>query len=434
MPFRQLPPFGVEYALLSYDAEGRERTDEPGGLISRRTLELAASEPFTDVFIFIHGWRGDLPAAVAQYDRWMGALLGHESDRQRAQTAIPNFRPLLIGLHWPSEPWGEEEFKEGSFAAMESSPQALIDEYVERLGDKPEIRECLQVIVQEARHNAAADKLTDAARVAYNKLNEALELDGQGPSAPPDADREPFDPDEAFDATNEEEAAFGEFNLGGLLGPLKMLSYWTMKKRGRTIGEGGMHQFLNALQAATPARIHLMGHSFGTVVVSSILGGPQGTGVLRRPVDSVALIQGALSLWSYSPTIPFDGAGPGYFSSVLARGKIKGPLVTTRSRFDRAVGFFYPLASRMSRAVAFAADYPKYGGIGSFGIQGLAEGTKAELKLPAKDAPYDLQKGRVYNFEAAQFICAMEGVSGAHSDIAGPEVAHLIWSTALASL
>src|SRR5208282_3334999 len=97
-------------------------------------------------------------------------------------------------------------------------------------------------------------------RQAYLDLNHSLGLSSGGLGAPPDADREAFDPDESFEAANEESASFGGgVNLGGLLGPLRQLSYWTMKKRARAIGEGGMHEFLNELQTATSQnmRIHL---------------------------------------------------------------------------------------------------------------------------------------------------------------------------------
>jgi hypothetical protein len=46
---------------------------------------------------------------------------------------------------------------------------------------------------------------------------------------------------------------------------------------------------------------------------------------------------------------------------------------------------------------------------------------------------YALEKGRIYNVESSQFICKGEGIGGAHSDIDGPQVAHLIWETAFAS-
>ena len=39
-----------------------------------RILGELASEPYTDVFLISHGWMGDVPAAVGQYDRWIGAM------------------------------------------------------------------------------------------------------------------------------------------------------------------------------------------------------------------------------------------------------------------------------------------------------------------------------------------------------------------------
>jgi hypothetical protein len=49
MPFRTIPNTTTEYALLSFDADGRERTDDPqgvGGRLSRAILDWArASAP-----------------------------------------------------------------------------------------------------------------------------------------------------------------------------------------------------------------------------------------------------------------------------------------------------------------------------------------------------------------------------------------------------
>src|SRR5262249_8653323 len=155
-----------------------------------------------------------------------------------------------------------------------------------------------------------------------------------------------FDPDVAFEDPG---VSFGGFDVfGGVLGLLRLCSYWNMKKRARAVGEGGMHSFVCELQRATaprPVPIHLMGPSFGCVVPSSLLAGPQCEGAFDRPTDSVVLAQGAVSLWSYAPKIPIEGVGPGYFHRVLSSGKVRGPLVTTQSRHDTAVGVLYPRAS-----------------------------------------------------------------------------------------
>jgi hypothetical protein len=427
----------IQYCLISFDADGNERPEQ-AGRISQILIDKAKADAVTNVFFFCHGWKGDLSAAREQYERWIKAFATSQ-DHHLAPERFPDFRPMFVGLHWPSLPFGDEELRGGAFGAAGGplAPERLLQAYLARLGDRPAIRAPLEIIIGEARRNVAPDELPKHVREAYLALNDALGLKSQGVDAPPDADRAEFDPDTAYDFANEQGPSFGSgIDLGGILGPLRQLSYWTMKKRARTAGEGGMHAFLKDLQNATAANrtcIHLMGHSFGTIVVSGMLGGPDAKGSLPRPVDSVALVQGAVSLWCYAAKIPFGNAGAGYFSRILADRKVRGPIVTTRSKHDDAVGKFYPLASRLSGSASFAGTFPEFGAVGAFGLKGLPSTVCNELAMrPAADT-YDLEPERVYNVDGSQFICHRDGVSGAHSDIAGPEVAHLIWAAALAS-
>ena len=163
-----------------------------------------------------------------------------------------------------------------NFAVQGSSVAALVDLYAKRLGVKPEVHAALELIFEEARTNAAADDLTDNARKAYLRLDKALDLGENELGGPPEADREPFDPDAAVEASLDLGADFGGQDLGGaILSPLRQLSFWTMKKRARKVGEAAMHDLLKHLQTASAnARVHLMGHSFGCIVMSSMLGGP----------------------------------------------------------------------------------------------------------------------------------------------------------------
>ncbi len=432
MSVETIPGTDLKYGLISFDSEGRERL-EGAEAASSQLIARAASDKVSNVFFFCHGWQGDLPDAKDQYNRWMGALM-RSSDRQRAESVFPSFKPLLIGLHWPSKPWGDEQLDPaGSFGSTAPvSTDQLLRSYLDILGDRPAIRTQLQIIIDEARHNAAPDSLPAHVRQAYLDLNGALGLESGGVEAAPDADREEFDPDEAYTGPQ----SFGDLNLGGLLGPLGQLSYWTMKKRARSIGESGMHDFLVSLLTATAAsgtRVHLMGHSFGTIVVSSMLGGPNGKASLPRPVDSLVLVQGAVSLWSFASSIPFGDNHSGYFNQILAERKVKGPIVTTQSTHDKAVGFFYPLASQGNRNVDFATpgELPKYGGLGTFGIQGVAN--TSATKMLDVDGRYGFTPQHTYNLESSQFIAKGGGLSGAHSDIDGPQVAHAIWEAAFAS-
>ena len=65
MPTETVPGSTITYQLIAYDAEGRERTDDPEGLMSRRAVDALADASVTDVFLLSHGWRGDVPAARA---------------------------------------------------------------------------------------------------------------------------------------------------------------------------------------------------------------------------------------------------------------------------------------------------------------------------------------------------------------------------------
>jgi hypothetical protein len=56
-----------------------------------------------------------------------------------------------------------------------------------------------------------------------------------------------------------------------------------------------------------------------------------------------------------------------------------------------------------------------------------------EREMLDKDGDYSFASGKIYNLESSKYIAKKEGVSGAHSDIAGPQVAHAIWQAALAS-
>lgn len=441
MPIEKIPGTSEHYYLLAFDKDGAERKDDrdgTNGLLSAKLLASLRTEKPTDVFMFSHGWKGDMIAARDQYTRWIKAMIDLKADRESMKAG---FKPLWIGIHWPSLPFGDEELGGSSFAVGEEDaaglgPEQLIDVYVDRLNLGEESRPLIRSIVEAHRRDAAASQLPPEAEASYRALADlAGRNSATGPSGPPEADGEPFDPNQAFDAGNAAAASpdFGEGGfIGGILGPLRQLSYWTMKKRARSVGEAGMHSFLIALMNAAPnVRIHIMGHSFGCIVVSSMLGGPDARHELPRPVDSVALVQGAVSLWAFADSIP-NFKGSGYFNPWVVRQTVSGPIIVTRSKFDKAVGVFYPLASA---TVLASPDFdptderlPRFGAIGAFGMRGLSIASQRDM-LPETES-YGFEKGKVYNLESSRFIRKGDGASGAHSDIDGPQVAHALWQAA----
>lgn len=433
MPKRDLPTVQASYYLLSVDEDAREVPDPqvPGGKTSDSVIEAVKASVTTDVFIWSHGWKGDLPGAYEQYDKWVGAFWSLPADREAMCKARPDFKDLHVGFHWPSLAWGDEKLVSGdSFAAGGAGVQAILAQYAEALGDRPAVRAALTQLFDELRVNAAAFALTPKMREAYMALNEALALGTDGVPGTGASDREPFDPDKAVQEAPDV-VSFGSGGLGILLSPLRQLTFWSMKKRAKQVGENYLHGFVSRLMTECPGvRVHLMGHSFGCIVMSSALGGPGAAAQLPRPASSCVLVQGAMSLWAYAPSIPFKDKMAGYFAKVLADGKVSGPIAATVSMHDYAVGKLYPWAAGIAGQVAFdEKNLPQFGAIGTFGIRGTAA-VKAPMR--AGDESYGFKAGHIYNIEGSEYIAKIDGASGAHSDIAGPEVAHLIWQAALA--
>lgn len=428
MPYLKIPNSDLTYGLITFDGDGHERTDDTeGGVFSQSLLARVRETQPTHIFLFSHGWEGDVPAAVDQYNRWIGAMWNLAADRACMGS---DFHPVFIGLHWPSRPWGEETIpvSAASFGtAADLSIDVLLEAAVQHFGGGPAVRAPLDVIFHAFEQDPAARVVPDHVVSAYHDLAGAIGFAaGEGANAPPDAEGAALDPQAAVRA--EQLANAGEsFGIGGtikngILAGLRQTSFWLMKHRARTVGEDGMHQFVSQLQQASQADVHLMGHSFGCIVVSSILGGPNGTGKLTRPVVSAALVQGALSLWSFADRLP-DRAAPGYFQNVLTKGAVSGPIITTQSANDQAVGLGYPAAVGLVDEVDFGVGLPLFGGVGSWGIQGTA--IAASSLMLDETGQYDFQAKRVYNLDGSQFIPG-------HSGIDGPQVAHALWQAALA--
>ena len=89
-----------------------------------------------------------------------------------------------IGLHWPSEPWGEEELGAGgAFATDASAPPAvapanLLETYLDRLDLTQSLRarELMGIIFRENRINAGAVALPQSVADAYTRIGKSPRL------------------------------------------------------------------------------------------------------------------------------------------------------------------------------------------------------------------------------------------------------------------
>lgn len=436
MPIETIPGTDIRYYLVVLDEKGTVRTGDPDGEMQERIRQAIETEHATDVFTFIHGWKGDLPAARTQYASWMSTLMALTGDIERIKLSHPGFVPLLVGLHWPSLPFGDESMgRSESFGiGADDSAEAEINHAAGTIADTPAARVALQTIFEAAQVEFAPASLPPDVADAYRVLDRESGLSANGIGGDPGADREPFDPDAAYARALEEPVSFGGEGLrNALLSPLVQLSFWKMKERAKCIGEIGGFALLSALMEATKARgvrFHLMGHSFGCIAASASACGPANAR-LPRPVNSLVLVQGALSLWSCCDALPDSPGRTGYFRRLVPDGVVAGPIVTTRSEYDTAVGSLYPLAAGVARQVDFAPGaFPKYGGVGTFGLRG--GGLEIEdLDVQDVNFVYNFRRGRIYNVDCSHVIREGAPPAGAHSDIAKPEVGHLVWAAAL---
>lgn len=498
MPLRHIDEANLDYYLVLFDSDGNERQEQDGSLLSK-TLNEAVRDGVTDVFFSSHGWKGDIPAAISQYNSWIGAMAAQTGDLDRARALDPDFKALIVGVHWPSLPWGTENVgaallddddddTEDEFAAEARTGHAeLVDRYAKRIADTPAARTSLATILDAADDDQvlaqmANGELPPHVESAYQTLFDEADLGLGGATAAPGSDQRVFSPRNIIEKVTSATAAQAQQGPGagqqptagsqpgagvpgllddddadgqpGLLGgglfhnakdallmPVRQMSFWAMKHRARSVGETGVHSLLIDLQKSAPdARFHLMGHSFGCIVVSAAVCGPLDRGAvtsrLPRPVHSLFLAQGALSLWSFADDIPYPPQVPGYFQPIgVPPALVQGPIVTTRSTFDHAVGTFFPLGAKLGdERVLDEEELPEFGGVGAFGIRGTKPSATHNMQVLNATANYGFDAGHIYNIEASTVIRHGKWPSGAHSDIAHPEIAHAFWQAALSGI
>jgi pimeloyl-ACP methyl ester carboxylesterase len=198
---------------------------------------------------------------------------------------------------------------------------------------------------------------------------------------------------------------------------MNLTTYFQMKERAGAVGVAGVAPIIGKLRRKMPAlRIHLAGHSFGGRVVTAAADAAGGA----DKIDSLTLLQAAYS--HNGLAAKFDGKSDGFFRKIVTGRKVRGPIVITCTKNDRAVGIAYPLASRISgqNAAAFGDENDPYGGLGRNGAVNTPEATKSTLQ--AVDSAYPFAAGGIYNLNA-------DAVIASHSDICKPQVA---WAMAAA--
>jgi hypothetical protein len=411
-----------------------------------------------DLIVISHGWNNDVDDARALYTKFFTSVAsGWGAAGLTPENAQ---RTGVLALYWPSKKFDEADLIPGGAAAIADATQtdydAAIRAQIANLKDAfgqfdPAGQQALDAALQQvasldsaAGQNAYVAALASlfpsaageddpgldaskggfAHRTGVDILQDiATQLGAQAvtPSASGGATPIGDDPPAPDAAAG---TALGFDPIGDIKRAANLLlnltTYYVMKERAGTVGQKGAAPLVAAaLQTKPSLRVHLVGHSFGGRLVTSLANAlPDGANV-----RTILLLQAAYSHYGLAPA-PADGSRPvGAFRGVIEKGKAGDIIQITHSSHDWAVGAAYPIASYIARDTASAipisvpgtANSP-WGGMGGSGAQQTAEALDDTL-LDGQPVYAPLPAGKqIRNLNGDAFISA-------HGDVAGSQVA-----------
>jgi hypothetical protein len=418
---------------------------------------VAALAPKVDDLIVIsHGWNNDVDDARTLYAAIFASIANAWS--AAGLTPADQAKTGILALYWPSKKFDEADLIPGAAAAVQdpvpvdyaAAITAQIDNLKDAFGQFDPAQQALldraraqvPLLDTESAQNAyvaalaalfpattaEADPGLDSSKSGFLERSGADILAdiqtqaGLATAAPATGGgAESIDDDAPTPGAG---AAAGFNPIAGIQQAANLLlnltTYYVMKERAGTVGQNGAAPLIVAALAANPAlRVHLVGHSFGGRLVTSLANSlPSGT-----QVRTIALLQAAYSHYGFAPA-PADGSRPvGAFRNVITQNKVRDIVQITHSDHDWAVGAAYPIASFIARDTASAvpinvpgtANSP-WGGMGASGAQQTAEAFDDTL-LDGHAAYAQLPPGKlIRNLTGDAFIAG-------HGNVDGPQVA-----------
>jgi pimeloyl-ACP methyl ester carboxylesterase len=342
--------------------------DEQGHCQATKTTESIIQEiksqgtsPFTDIFLFSHGWNNDWEDANNLYYCWITQYLEfHKANNGR------RINPLFVGIVWPStafalpgeEPPGlgphtfsgfvSEERNEISSlarsikATVNAKTQNDLQQFYRltqrgssippylKPGDVKTLANILaSVFVNLVDSDLAPNPHVAPAFVANVDPSTAQTTAAQGFAQIWNAIGSSQPPSTSFDPT----IAKGFISLMRDLDPrtiVRIATVWQMKDRAGVVGRGGVADLLGQLlNAGQSTKVHLVGHSFGAKVVLEALCSIPAS----RPVDSILLLEPAVSYACFD-TNPVSDEPQLQGGYVDARNRVIQPILCTYSKRD----------------------------------------------------------------------------------------------------
>lgn len=405
----------------------------------QKDANLVAQAGVTDLFIMSHGWNDNMDEARTLYANFFSGVR-----TLLDQNAVPELDRKfgVVGILWPSKKFTDQELIPGGSASVTSSARtSLLSKKIDGLKGVFTAPNA-DTILQQAKDLLPELESTPAAREQFGLLIRSLMPNMTGDSE--DASKL-FAKMSGADLmqklavvvlpTGPSKPGGGAVSMGGAAGGpaggaalfnpfsgvtaaaanlLNLTTFYQMKERAGMIGRTAVSDLVKAVVGRSPGiKLHLIGHSFGARLVTSLALGKDG--VQPQKFATLTLLQGAFSHNGFADKFTTVG----FFRNVVADQRIRGPILATCTANDKAVGLAYPLASLIAgqNASAFGGPTDPFGGLGRNGAQNTTEAVAGELQ-PVGSA-YNFRAGSIFNLNADQIIIG-------HSDICKPEVAYAL--------
>jgi hypothetical protein len=445
--------FVYPYFQVQFTKDGDVFTSaEVDALMSSVT---AAENVPTDLLLISHGWNNNIEDATSLYSG-LTEVIKPQLD---ANPVLKDRRFVICGVLWPAKKFEDNDLIPSGAASLDdavttddlkqrvrdlrslyaaagwpsadsSAPAAfdeiesLMDTMADHPTDQKRAVDSLRSLMpkEAASSDDGSNVFFDTSTPALiNKLSKPL----NPPVIPAGVGAASLDPFRDGTVSGLGGAAGFRDLLGGIkAGFLHLLNYTTyylMKARAGTVGEKGVEPLMEKMRNARPdLRIHMIGHSFGCrVVVTAVNVLPNDDKFFP---DTMLLLQGAFSHNGFALEDKDNDVDRGAFRDVIEKQKVRGPIVVTHTRNDKAVGIAYPVASRINGVTAAGLGDAEdiFGGLGSNGTQtktSTPEGVPGTLLAVGSAYPFAVagKPSTPYNLRSDQFIKG-------HSDIQHPEV------------
>jgi len=370
---------------------------------------------FTDIFLFSHGWNNDFAIATTRYDHFLDGY-----QRMRKEHGLIYRRavkPIFVGMIWPSTALVSEDEQPPAMAGAGAARgeyldrlKAIADELksdqVERFYElagkdqltEAEAKELADMLVP--LYLAKSDEISsgEAALTAEDVLGIWKAVGMAGARSRPDmaSHGDSGGGDFGFVEDNivpvASPAAAGFLGLPSPRDVIRAFTVWQMKDRAGVVGSKGVGPLLDALLQKHGPKVHLIGHSYGAkIVLSALCYEPK-----SRPVNSVLLLQPAVSAFCFAQQVPKSSKPGGY---AAAPGRTELPILSTFSKNDIPLTQIFHLALRRSEdigelKIAGGTVPSPYAALGGFGPQGLSTG-QVDMRMLSPGLSYDFGNLRV---------------------------------------